>query len=228
VSTTEQTPEAAVSSDAQERIRKIFVKDLKSHEGLHSVFRAAKKERLTSRSGTPYLAVTLVDRTGEVDARVFENVDSAEKAFAANDYLLIKGKVGHFHGKPQVVVERLERLDPEPIDPKEFAWVPVPKEVKEPREPKEQNKEAEGGHKATRQRLLNDLTQAIDALIRFYADEKGERKSESKPPRPEKKPRGPKIEHKTEAKADGPKPLPRDPNLPEGLAFKPFTELVEP
>ena len=46
--------------------------------------------------------------------------------------------------------------------------------------------------------------------------------------RPERKPRGPRVEHKPKAEAEaGAKHEPkRDPTLPEGLAFKPFNALV--
>lgn len=238
--------------NSEERIRKVFVKDLKAHDALHSVFKAGKKERLTSRGGAPYLAITLVDRTGEVDARVFENVDAAQAAFEVGDYLLIKGKVGHFHGKPQIVIEAIERLDPEPIDPKDFEYVaPPPKEAKEPKtEPRHEEGAVGGGHKAARQRLLKlldnpEVASALDVLVRHFekmVDERVERRLSGAPAKPErterpdrperKRDRGPRVEHKAkgdEVKATASdKPAPqRDPSLPEGLAFKPFSQLVE-
>ncbi|HEY8207824.1 MAG TPA: OB-fold nucleic acid binding domain-containing protein, partial [Myxococcaceae bacterium] len=73
-----------------------------------------------ARSGKSFLVVGLVDRTGEMDARVFDKVDELEGAFAEGDYLLVEGNVISFHGKPQLVIEKLEKLDPEPIDPAEF------------------------------------------------------------------------------------------------------------
>ncbi len=102
----------------------MYAKDLKNGEAVLTVFKVTHKERHTSRAGKTYLSLTLVDRTGDVDARIFENVDTADTAVAAGDYLLVQGKVGSFHGKSQVVIEKLERLDPEPIDPAEFAWDP--------------------------------------------------------------------------------------------------------
>ena len=119
-----QTENPETNSD--ERIRKIYVKDLKLGEAIHTVFRAARKEKHTSRGGKSFLALTLVDRTGEVDGRVFDNVEAADQAFSADDYLLVKGKIGHFHGKSQVVIDRLERLDAGPIDAAEFAFTPAP------------------------------------------------------------------------------------------------------
>jgi RecG-like helicase len=239
------------SPETEEQIRKVYAKDLKAGETIHTVFKADKKEIHTSRQGKPWLAVALHDKTGAVDARVFENVEAADKAFAPGDYLLVKGRVGTFHGKMQIVIDALERIDAGPIDAAEFQWVPPPapsappppvkeKKAREDEEPKGES--ASLSHKATRQRLLRlldnpQLTQAVDVLLRHmerYIDERIAEKlaqgagAPVRPERSEKKLRPPKVEHRPhgEAKSEG-KPEPkRDPSLPEGLSFKPLTELL--
>lgn len=234
------------SNPAEERIRKIYAKDLKNGETVLTVFRAAKKEKHTSRAGKSYLAITLVDRTGEVDARVFENVDAADGAFAADDFLLVQGKIGSFHGKSQIVIDRLERLDPGPIDAKEFAWSPPPPAAEE-RPAKAPVSSDEPTLKPLPKRLTrflsenpgvaNALDQLVASLERAIDDRIAAKLGHApaprpehapRPERPERKPKGPRVEHKptTEAKPE-PKPEPkRDPSLPEGLAFKPFNMLV--
>ncbi|MFO0597486.1 MAG: hypothetical protein U0228_19420 [Myxococcaceae bacterium] len=210
---------------------------------MHTVFRALMKEKHTSRGGKPFLSLLLVDRTGEVDGRVFENVGPADHAFSNDDYLLVKGKVGTFHGKTQLVIERLERLDPGPIDAAEFAWTPAP--------PKEHAPRHEEAHAAPvnkvrlskrLERLLENpqLAQALDTFVAHLEKavlaqsggkpvEKSERhEPRHERPERERKPRGPKVEHKPDAshKPEHKAEPKRDPNLPEGLAFKPFTALV--
>ena len=242
-----QTENPETNSD--ERIRKIYVKDLKLGEPVHTVFRAARKEKHTSRGGKSFLALTLVDRTGEVDGRVFDNVDAADQAFSADDYLLVKGKIGQFHGKSQVVIDRLERLDGGPIDAAEFAFTPAPvvekteKPAPAAREVTHEGVPAPKMHLSRRlARLLENpqVAQALDALAAQLekAIEKDLHAKAGLPPpppreradRPERKPRGPRVEHKprSEAEAAHHKPAEpkRDPSLPEGLAFKPFNALV--
>ena len=125
-------PDSALPpAEDSETVRKVYAKDLREKERLRTVFKVTKKTRLTARSGKPFLTLALGDRTGEVDARVFDKVDELEGTFVLGDYVLLDGHVIAFHGKPQVVIERLERLDPEPIDPAEFA-VPVPAPSKAP------------------------------------------------------------------------------------------------
>jgi hypothetical protein len=264
VSQTDTDTSNASTPAEEERIRKIYARDLKVGDSAHTVFRATRKDTHTSRAGKKFLAVTLVDRTGEVDARIFDNVEIADAAFADDDYLLVQGKVGTFHGKPQLVIERLERLDPEPMDPKEFTWVapvapaaapapaPAPTAAAAPAHPAEEKPEKPRKAdevvrelklpRRVRQMLEQpQVAQAVDALLAYVerlVDERvaarlGQSAPEKPEPRPEKKPRAPRVEHRAwEHRAPEHKPEPkkseprRDPSLPEGLAFKPFKELV--
>ena len=241
-----QTENPETNSD--ERIRKIYVKDLKLGEAIHTVFRAARKEKHTSRGGKSFLALTLVDRTGEVDGRVFDNTDAADGAFSADDYLLVKGKIGQFHGKNQVVIDRLERLDPSPIDAAEFAFTPAPPAPLVERtahvsiEPARAADEPKVHLSRRLAKLLENpqVAQALDVLVSQLERSIEERihakaglpppARTERPPR-ERKPRGPRVEHKPKSgeptAESAPKHEPkRDPSLPEGLAFKPFNALV--
>lgn len=248
------TNSSAGEGGGEERIRKVYVKDIKGGETLHTVFRATRKERHTSRAGKTYITMALVDRTGEVEARIFDNVDAADAAFQNDDYLLVQGKVGNFHGKSQLVVDTLERLDPGPIDVKEFTYVapPAPAPVAAAADERS-SKKSDDVIKELRlprrvQKLLEtpQVAQAFEALLGYVdrlVDEKvaarlGEKSDKvekterpDRPERHEKKPRGPRIEHKPAVAAEGrhEKPEPkRDASLPEGLAFKPFSQLVSP
>jgi RecG-like helicase len=222
-----------------ERIRKIYAKDAKVGEVIHTVFRALGKEKHQSRGGKPYLSLSLVDRTGEIDGRVFDNVNAADSAFSNDDYLLVKGKVGTFHGKTQLVIDQLERLDPGPIDPAEFAWVPpapaaAPASTANGKPDRESHQELKVRLSKRLERLLQNpqLAQALDTFVAHLEKAvlaehghapppKPERHEKpARAPRPPREPK-PKVEHKS-----GPPEPKRDPSLPEGLAFKPFTALV--
>jgi 3'-5' exoribonuclease len=149
----EITPPSHSLAPADEEIRKVYVQALKEKEPLHTVFRVGKKVKHTGRSGKGFLALTLQDRTGEVDARVFENVEAAEAAFAEGDFLLVQGHTITWQKKLQVVIDRLEKLDPTPLDPAEFTPVaPSPEEAADPTETKE--------HRAEKAEKASDKTGA--------------------------------------------------------------------
>ena len=242
-----QTDEAAPNS-SEEKIRKIYARDLKIGDTVHTVFKAAGKEKVTSRAGKTFLTLALVDKTGEVDSRIFDGVESAETSFRDDDYLLVKGKVIAFHGKPQLVIDALERLDPGPIDGKEFAYTAPPAPATEAKHELPRQEKGGGGHRAIKQRILELLedpkvAQGLDALLRHldqYIDDRVAQKTGGAPAREREQHKKPQVERRprvdfrargSEEKHEGEsKPVekssPRDPSLPKDLTFKPLSMLA--
>ena len=109
-------PSEVATTPGEETVRKVYVRDLREKQPVFTVFRVTRKSRHNSRNGKSFLILGLGDRTGEVDGRVFDGVEALENSFHKDDYVLVKGQVVSFHGKPQVIAESLERLYPEPID----------------------------------------------------------------------------------------------------------------
>jgi len=114
-------------------MEKIWVKDIKEGERVKGVFAVARKAVPTAKSGKTYLAATLVDRTGEIEARSFDRVEELSALFEESDLVEVEGLIGSFQGKPQLRVESVAKLDPAAtgLDAADFAWVPAP----EPRKP---------------------------------------------------------------------------------------------
>lgn len=164
--TNETNPNSSgAENDGEELVRKVYVKDLQLKQRLYSVFRVSKKSRQNARSGKSFLILSLVDRTGEIDGRVFEDADAADKAFVQGDYVLIRGHVTSFHEKLQVVAESIVRLDPEPIDPKEFAWSAPPAP---PKPPKEERAAQQGGaaerHPEGNSRAVTQIRELVERV----------------------------------------------------------------
>ncbi len=127
----EQRPQAAAGQEARlEKVRKVYVRDLEEGERVHTVFLVTRKARNVGRSGKAYLSLVLSDKTGDVDGRIFDGLEQLESSFAAGDFVLLQGEVISFHGKPQILVSAIERLDPEPIDRKEFTAPPAQHDAK--------------------------------------------------------------------------------------------------
>jgi 3'-5' exoribonuclease len=120
------TPAPTPEGGSVETVRKVYAKDLREKDRVHTVFRVTQKSKVTARSGKVFLSLVLGDKSGEVDARIFDKVDTFEPAFAIGDHILVQGHIISFHGKTQLVVEALERLDPGPLDLAEFEPPPAP------------------------------------------------------------------------------------------------------
>ena len=88
-------------------------------EGLYAV---ARKQRLRTRSGSPYLALELVDPTGKIEARVWNDVELLDKRFGEGDAVRVLARVERFRDRLQLEVRSLE---PAQADPAEL--VPEPR-----------------------------------------------------------------------------------------------------
>jgi DNA polymerase III alpha subunit len=233
-----QTPENQTNS-SDDVIRKVFARDVKTGQTLHTVFKVTDKERHTAKSGKVFLSMTLVDKTGHLDGRIFENVDAAEAAFVNDDYLLVAGKVALFHGKVQLVIERLEKLDPGPIDAKEFEYTAPPPGEKPEKPERPERAEGPRASKQTRQRILSLLddpavSAGVEALLKHlerYIDERVDQRL-SGGGSAERRPRPPRSEHraerseKTDAGPAAAASAPHKSGLPKDMSFKPFNTLA--
>ena len=80
-------------------------------EGTYAV---ARKQRLRTRGGSPYLALELVDPSGRIDARVWNDVDLLDGRFDEGDAVRVLGRVEKFRDRLQLEVRSLEAADADP------------------------------------------------------------------------------------------------------------------
>jgi 3'-5' exoribonuclease len=91
---------------------------LRAGAELEGVFACTRKDRLTAKSGTPYLAVELRDRTGQVQARAFRDADFLAGQFERGDLVAVEGRVERFRDELQVELRSIRRA--EAADPAAF------------------------------------------------------------------------------------------------------------
>jgi 3'-5' exoribonuclease len=84
------------------------------------VFACTRKDRLVARTGSPYLAVELRDRTGAVAARAFRDADVLSGRFDRGDLVRVRGRVDTFRDELQVELSEIARADPGEADPATF------------------------------------------------------------------------------------------------------------
>src|SRR5690349_7947676 len=90
---------------------------LRAGEEVELVAACTRKERLVARSGTPYLALELRDRSGSMPARVFRDADVLAGRFERGDLVRVRGRVERFREELQLDVGAIERApDADPAD----------------------------------------------------------------------------------------------------------------
>ena len=83
---------------------------------LRSTFLAADVQARTDSRGTPYLSMTLVDKTGSVDARMWKLPQSLRDGLDGPEYVRVEGNAHEYRGMLQVKLERLEILKADEVE----------------------------------------------------------------------------------------------------------------
>ena len=74
------------------------------------MFACSRKDRRFTRSGSPYLALELRDRSGTIDARAFRDADSLAGRFERGDVVRVAGRVERFRDQPVLEVVDITRV----------------------------------------------------------------------------------------------------------------------
>src|SRR5215217_4956330 len=91
---------------------------LRQGDEIAGVYACTRKDRLLARTGTPYLALELRDRTGTLPGRAFKDADVLAGRFDRGELVRVRGRVERFRDELQVEVHEIARA--ESADPAEF------------------------------------------------------------------------------------------------------------
>jgi len=90
-------------------MEKTFVNQLKKGQTVESIFLVKEKTLTKTKTGNPYLALRLADRTGEVDGRVWENAADFAPLFEPDDFIKVRAEVDEFQGTLQLRILKLKK-----------------------------------------------------------------------------------------------------------------------
>ena len=89
---------------------------LQENKVITSSFVVASKQVKPKKNGEPYLALTLADRTGQIEAKMWDNVEEFIDSFEQDDFLKIKGLINRYKNRFQLTIHKLRRLGEAEID----------------------------------------------------------------------------------------------------------------
>ena len=92
------------------------IAELAEDRVVEGVYAVARKQRLRTRKGAAYLALELVDRTGRIEARVWNDVELLDGRFAEGDAVRVLGRVARFGERLQLEVRSVEAAEADPAE----------------------------------------------------------------------------------------------------------------
>jgi 3'-5' exoribonuclease len=84
------------------------IAELAEDRTVEGVYAVGRKERRRTKNGAPYLALELVDPSGRIEARIWDDVELLDGRFAEGDAVRVLGRVERFGGRLQVQVRAVE------------------------------------------------------------------------------------------------------------------------
>jgi 3'-5' exoribonuclease len=97
-----------------------LIRELKPNETATAVFLVHSKEIRQKRTGEPYLSLLLGDRSGEIDAKMWDNVAEVMDTFDRDNFIKIKGLMQLYNNRSQLTIHRLRRVEDSEVDFRDF------------------------------------------------------------------------------------------------------------
>ena len=88
-----------------------YVSELEPNRPVTANFLVRSKEVRQKKTGEAYLSLQLGDRTGEIDAKMWDNVAEVIDTFERDDFVKVKGLMQVYQNRPQFTIHKLRRLD---------------------------------------------------------------------------------------------------------------------
>jgi 3'-5' exoribonuclease len=96
--------------------KQIFANQINEGQSIEDIFLVREMTRAETRSGKPYLIMNLMDRSGEVAGRLWENADALIGLCGPGNLLQITGQAQAYRGNLQLKIDSVCKVDKEEID----------------------------------------------------------------------------------------------------------------
>jgi 3'-5' exoribonuclease len=97
-----------------------FVKDLTADQAITGFFLVHEKEVRNTNAGKPYLRMELGDRSGTIEARMWDQFETLAKDVNRDDFVKVQARVEIYRNKPQLSLQQFRVAKPEEIDLADF------------------------------------------------------------------------------------------------------------
>ncbi|MCC8151070.1 MAG: HD domain-containing protein [Lachnospiraceae bacterium] len=88
-----------------------YIETLREGERISEVYLCRQKQTFLTKAGKPYDSLLLQDKTGTLDAKIWDVNSNGIEDFDSLDYLYIMGDVTSFQGKLQLNIKRVKRVE---------------------------------------------------------------------------------------------------------------------
>ncbi len=111
-------------------VKSCFIKDIEEGRNIQDLFLIKEMSRAETRNGKPYLILTVMDRTGEIGGRIWDNADQLMEQCSIGNIVVLQAQSQSYKGVLQLKIDMVQAVAGETVDiglflPSSTAEVPV-------------------------------------------------------------------------------------------------------
>lgn len=108
------------TDETVENVTKIFVSEIQPNQEVATLLVVSDMQVRTARNGNPFLTLKMVDKTGEINGRVWENAEAISKSLAPKQVVFVRGRTEKFREELQLQIQEIRTLPLNEVDPSDF------------------------------------------------------------------------------------------------------------
>ncbi len=93
-----------------------YVAELQPNQVVTATFLVQHKDIRQKKTGEPYLSLMLGDRTGEIDAKMWDNVEEVMSTFERDDFVRVRGLAQIHLNRLQLTIQKLQKVEEASVD----------------------------------------------------------------------------------------------------------------
>ena len=101
-------------------MKSLYAADIHENQLVDAMFLVASKNHGVTKGGSSYLTLKLLDRSGEIEGRVWDRADDLARGFDKNDFVRVRGQATLYQGKIQIRVQDVIRVEESNVAAEDF------------------------------------------------------------------------------------------------------------
>ncbi len=101
-------------------MKSLYAADIRENQLVDAMFLVASKNHGVTKGGRSYLTLKLLDRSGEIEGRVWDRADDLARGFDKNDFVRVRGQATLYQGKIQIRVQDVIRVEESKVAAEDF------------------------------------------------------------------------------------------------------------
>ena len=100
-----------MTHSSSQTAKQVFIRDLKENQQINDIFLVSRFNLAETKAGKPYLALGLMDKSGEIEARLWDRAEQLASLAQEGSFVAVQATVDQFNGQLQLKLLTLFQLN---------------------------------------------------------------------------------------------------------------------